>query len=142
MKTKAIHSGGMTSQPKEFPIVGIGASAGGLSAFESFLNGIPPGKDMSMGPGMLMSLSPGPGMLMSTSGSGPGASGTPGPLWQKPSTQTSPGPQSRSLKHCGLTQKLSTQIWPNSQSASISQKPVSGTHRVLTTPSTRSVQAT
>ena len=41
-----------------FPIVGIGASAGGLSAFESFLNGIPPGKDMSMAFVLVQHLAP------------------------------------------------------------------------------------
>ena len=45
MKTKLIHSGGMTSKPEksknEFPIVGIGASAGGLEAFQQLLKSLP-----------------------------------------------------------------------------------------------------
>lgn len=41
-----------------FPIVGIGASAGGLSAFESFLKGIPVGKGMDMAFVMVQHLAP------------------------------------------------------------------------------------
>jgi len=45
------------SEPQGFPVVGIGASAGGLAAFEAFFSGMPAGVD----PGMASGTAPGAG---------------------------------------------------------------------------------
>src|ERR1700679_1010540 len=44
---KVAESGGRGSGKSEFPIVGIGASAGGLEAFRSFLEHMPPDSGMA-----------------------------------------------------------------------------------------------
>ena len=43
---------------KRFPIVGIGASAGGLAAFEAFFSGMPLGKDPGMAFVLVQHLAP------------------------------------------------------------------------------------
>lgn len=45
-------------EPQNFPIVGIGASAGGLAAFEAFFNGIPADKDSDMAFVLVQHLAP------------------------------------------------------------------------------------
>jgi len=45
------YNNGLEALPREllsFPVVGIGASAGGLAAFEAFFNGLPADKDSDM----------------------------------------------------------------------------------------------
>ena len=44
--------------PKAFPVVGIGASAGGLAAFEAFFSGMPPGANPDMAFVLVQHLSP------------------------------------------------------------------------------------
>ncbi|PKN40853.1 MAG: chemotaxis protein CheR [Deltaproteobacteria bacterium HGW-Deltaproteobacteria-18] len=46
------------SSPKSFPVVGIGASAGGLAAFEAFFSGMPPGANPDMAFVLVQHLSP------------------------------------------------------------------------------------
>ena len=46
------------STPNGFPIVGIGASAGGLAAFEAFFSGMPAGKDPGMAFVLVQHLAP------------------------------------------------------------------------------------
>src|ERR1022692_2011914 len=43
---------------KDFPIVGIGASAGGLAAFEAFFSAMPPVQDTNMAFVLIQHLSP------------------------------------------------------------------------------------
>ena len=50
----------------DFPIVGIGASAGGLAAFESFFSGIPADKDMGMAFVLVQHLASGNESLLTT----------------------------------------------------------------------------
>ena len=51
-----LHNNQSTSEP--FFIVGIGASAGGLSAFESFFQAIPPNTTLKMAFVLIQHLSP------------------------------------------------------------------------------------
>jgi len=44
----AVAKAGATAPENDFPIVGIGASAGGLAAFEAFFSGMPAGNDPGM----------------------------------------------------------------------------------------------
>ena len=54
----AIESSQAPSTMPSFPIVGIGASAGGLAAFEKFLSGIPEGVDPGMAFVLVQHLAP------------------------------------------------------------------------------------
>ncbi|MCX6360642.1 MAG: PAS domain-containing protein [Armatimonadetes bacterium] len=47
-----------TPRPETFPIVGIGASAGGLAAFEAFFSGMPPDADTGMAFVLVQHLAP------------------------------------------------------------------------------------
>jgi two-component system CheB/CheR fusion protein len=47
-----------TPKPETFPIVGIGASAGGLAAFEAFFSGMPPDSDTGMAFVLVQHLAP------------------------------------------------------------------------------------
>ncbi|MEI8200249.1 MAG: chemotaxis protein CheB [Eubacteriales bacterium] len=44
--------------PRQFPVVGIGASAGGLAAFEAFFNGLPSDRDLEMSFVLIQHLAP------------------------------------------------------------------------------------
>ena len=46
---KASSDGNLVKPAAKFPIVGIGASAGGLAAFETFFSGMPKGIDRRIG---------------------------------------------------------------------------------------------
>jgi two-component system CheB/CheR fusion protein len=59
MPSKDREADSLGSQPsKEFPIVGIGASAGGLGAFEAFLSGLPADSDPGMAFVLVQHLAP------------------------------------------------------------------------------------
>ena len=47
-KRKAAPSRRSQSDPGRFPVVGIGASAGGLAAIEEFLSALPADRDLGM----------------------------------------------------------------------------------------------
>jgi two-component system CheB/CheR fusion protein len=44
---------------KEFPVIGIGASVGGLAAFEAFFSGMPTGADPGMAFVLIQHVAPG-----------------------------------------------------------------------------------
>lgn len=53
-----VESSQAPSSMPSFPIVGVGASAGGLAAFEKFLSGIPEGVDPGMAFVLVQHLAP------------------------------------------------------------------------------------
>jgi two-component system CheB/CheR fusion protein len=55
---KASKPAAESSPPVAFPIVGIGASAGGLAAFEAFFSGMPPDRDTGMAFVLVQHLAP------------------------------------------------------------------------------------
>ena len=56
--TAAVAETSQAGAPEDFPIVGIGASAGGLKAFEEFFSGIPADAEMNMAFVLVQHLAP------------------------------------------------------------------------------------